>query len=62
MSLSMDSPNPVFHGPREPRLNIVEKTDEEIRAVAELLWRDLVRNSNEGKYGDFVKDFSRQTW
>ena len=54
----MLSTNPVFHGPGEPRVNIIEKTDEEIRAVAEPLWRDLVRNSNEGKYGDFVKDFS----
>ena len=42
----------------EPRLNIVEKTDEEIRAIAEPLWRDLVKNSNEGKYGEFVKNFS----
>jgi hypothetical protein len=58
MSLSMDSPNPVFHGPREPRLNIVEKTDEEIQAIAEPLWRDLVKNSNEGKYGEFVENFS----
>jgi hypothetical protein len=58
MSLSMLSTNPVFHGPGEPRVNIIEKNDEEIRAVAEPLWRDLVRNSNEGKYGDFVKDFS----
>ncbi len=54
----MLSTNPVFHGPGEPRVNIIEKTDEEIRAVAEPLWRDLVRNSNEGKYGDFVKNFS----
>jgi hypothetical protein len=58
MSLSMDSPNPVFHGPREPRLNIVEKTNEEIQAIAEPLWRDLVKNSNEGKYGEFVENFS----
>jgi hypothetical protein len=39
-------------------VNIVEKTDEEIKAIADLLWRDLVKNSNEGKYGDFVKNFS----
>ena len=25
--------------------------------MADPLWRDLVRNSNEGKYGEFVKDF-----
>ena len=39
-------------------MNIIEKSDEEIRAIADPLWRDLVRNSNEGKYGDFVKNFS----
>ena len=41
-----------------PRVNIVEKTDEEIRAIADSLWRDLVRHSNEGKYEEFVKNFS----
>lgn len=54
----MQSANPIPHGPREPRVNIIEKTDEEIRALAEPLWRDLVKNSNESKYGEFVKDFS----
>ena len=39
-------------------MNIIEKTDEEIQAIAEPLWRDLVKNSNEGKYGEFVKNFS----
>jgi hypothetical protein len=39
-------------------VNIVEKSDEEIRAMAEPLWRDLVKNSNEGKYGEFVRNFS----
>ena len=42
----------------EPRANIVDKSDAEILAVAEPLWRDLVRYSNEGKYGEFVKHFS----
>ena len=45
-------------GPREPRVNIIEKGDEEIRAVADPLWRDLLRSSNEGKYGEFVRNFS----
>ena len=39
-------------------MNIIEKSDEEIRAIADPLWRDLVRHSNEGKYGEFVKNFS----
>ena len=42
----------------EPRVNIVDKTDAEIRAIADPLWRDLVKNSNEGKYGEFAKNFS----
>lgn len=41
-----------------PGLNIIDKTDAQIRALADPLWRDLVRHSNEGKYGDFVKNFS----
>ena len=40
-------------------MNIVENTDEEIRAIADPLWRDLVRSSNEGKYGDFVQKFAK---
>jgi hypothetical protein len=39
-------------------VNIIEKSDEEIRAIADPLWRDLIKFSNEGKYGDFVKHFS----
>lgn len=39
-------------------MNIIEKTDEEIRAIADPLWRDLIKNSNEAKYGEFVKNFS----
>jgi hypothetical protein len=48
----------VSPGLAEPGVNIVEMTDEEIRAIADPLWRDLVKNSNEGKYGEFVKNFS----
>jgi hypothetical protein len=39
-------------------VNIIEKTDEEILAVAKPLWRDLVKYSNEGKYGEFTRNFS----
>jgi hypothetical protein len=41
-----------------PRVNIIAKTDEEILAIANPLWRDLVKYSNEGKYGEFAKNFS----
>ena len=39
-------------------MNIIERTDDEIRAIADPLWRDLVKYSNEGKYGEFAKNFS----
>jgi len=39
-------------------VNITEKTDEEILAMARPLWRDLVKASNEGKYGEFARNFS----
>ena len=39
-------------------MNIVERTDAEIRVIADPLWRDLVKYSNEGKYGEFAKNFS----
>ena len=49
---------PAASARAEPRVNIIEKTDEEILAIAHLLWRDLVKASNEGKYGEFAKNFS----
>jgi hypothetical protein len=56
---SVASPvKPASSGRGEPHVNIVDKTDEEIQAIADPLWRDLVKNSNEGKYGEFVKNFS----
>lgn len=42
-----------------PGVNIIEKSDEEIRAIADPLWRDLLKHSNEGKYGEFVRNFAR---
>jgi hypothetical protein len=39
-------------------VNIIEKTDDEILAMAKPLWRDLVKYSNEGKYGEFSRNFS----
>ncbi len=44
---------------QELALNIIEKTDAEIRAMADPLWRDLLKYSNEGKYGEFVRKFAR---
>jgi hypothetical protein len=39
-------------------MNIIEKTDEEIIALANPLWADLVKYSNEGNYGAFTRNFS----
>ena len=39
-------------------MNIIEKTDEELFAIAKPLWLDLVKYSNEGKYGEFARNFS----
>ncbi len=40
-------------------MNIIEKTDDEILAIAHPLWADLIKNSNAGQYGEFVKNFSQ---
>jgi hypothetical protein len=39
-------------------MNIIEKTDEELLEIARSYWDDLIKNSNEGDYGSFVKNFS----
>ena len=39
-------------------MNIIEKTDEEIFALANPMWASLVKSSNDGNYADFVKGFS----
>jgi hypothetical protein len=39
-------------------VSITDKTDEEILAIAAPLWRDLVKSSNAGKYGEFARNFS----
>ena len=44
----------VPNGRSESPMNIIDKTDEEILAMADPLWRGLVTYSNEGKYGEFV--------
>ena len=40
-------------------MNIVDSSDEEIRAMANPLWRDLLKSSNEGKYGEFDQKFAK---
>jgi hypothetical protein len=40
------------------RMNIIDKTDEEILAIAHPLWKDLIEFSNKGQYGKFIRKFS----
>jgi len=39
-------------------MNIIEKTDEEILELANPMWADLVKYSNEQNYGAFTRNFS----
>ena len=39
-------------------MNIIEKTDEEILEIAHPMWDDLIKYSNEGEYGKFIRKFS----
>ena len=39
-------------------MNIIDKSDEEIMAIANEFWRDMIQHSNDGNYSDFVKNFS----
>lgn len=38
-------------------MNIIDLTDDEILAVAEPWWTELVRASNDGEYGKFIRNF-----
>ena len=38
--------------------NIIDHTDDEILAIANPMWDDLIKYSNKGQYGNFVKKFS----
>ena len=41
-------------------MKLLEKTDEEILEIANPLWDDLVKYSNNKNYGGFTKNFSKQ--
>ena len=56
--LQMRSATPLASSGKDSQVNIIDKADEEIRAIAEPLWRDLLKHSNEGEYGEFVKNLS----
>jgi len=39
-------------------MNIIEHTDEEILAIGHPMWDDLIKYSNKGQYGKFIRKFS----
>ena len=41
-------------------MDLLKKTDEEIIQIANPIWDNLVRASNQKNYGGFTKDFSSQ--
>ena len=41
-------------------MNLLEKSDEEIIAIANPIWNNLVKSSNIKDYSGFTKDFSTQ--
>lgn len=38
--------------------NIIDHTDEELLTISQPMWNDLIKYSNKGQYGNFVKKFS----
>ena len=38
--------------------NIINSSDEEILAISHPMWEDLVKYSNKGQYGKFIRKFS----
>ena len=41
-------------------MNLLNKSDDEIIKIANPIWENLVRSSNNKDYGSFTKDFSSQ--
>ena len=39
-------------------MNIIDKTDAELEAIALPMWDELILYSNKGQYGKFVRNFS----
>ncbi len=39
-------------------MNIIDKTDAELEQIAFPFWDDLIKYSNKGQYGKFIKNFS----
>jgi len=41
-------------------MKLIEKTDKEIKEIAQPIWDNLIKTSNIKDYGGFTKDFSSQ--
>ena len=41
-------------------MNLLKKTDEEIIKIADPIWNNLIKSSNQKDYGSFTRDFSSQ--
>ena len=39
-------------------MNIIDLPDDELLALANPMWDDLIKYSNEGEYGKFIRNFS----
>jgi hypothetical protein len=39
-------------------MNIIDKTDDELLEIAIPMWDDLIKYSNKGQYGKFIRNFS----
>lgn len=39
-------------------MNIIDRTDEELQDIAFPMWDDLIKYSNKGQYGKFIRNFS----
>lgn len=48
----------VVQAPPKTAMNIIEHTDEAILEIAHPMWRDLIKYSNQGLYGKFIRKFS----
>ena len=47
-----------MHTATKYQSNIIHMSDEEIREIAHPLWADLIKYSNKGQYGKFIRKFS----
>jgi hypothetical protein len=47
-----------YRANQEKQMNIIDKTDEELLEIGNPWWEDLIKYSNKGQYGKFIRNFS----